>query len=138
MEVSRSPGTERGNSRQEKGQPLGMEVGLGSGHIVLDGDPAPFTERGTAVPIFAPRLLWPNGWMDRDATWYKGRPRPRQHCVKCDPNSPRKGAQHPHHFSELCSGTVAHLSNSCTAGLRIMADRQTDRQTDRETTLLRL
>jgi len=28
--------------------PFGMEVGLGSGHIVLDGDPAP-TERGTAA-----------------------------------------------------------------------------------------
>ena len=28
---------------------LGMEVGLGSGDIVLDGDPAPPTERGTAA-----------------------------------------------------------------------------------------
>jgi len=24
-------------------------------------------------------VLWPNGWMDRDATWYGGRPPPRQH-----------------------------------------------------------
>ena len=31
--------------------PFGTEVGLGPGHIVLDGDPAPPpTERGTAVP----------------------------------------------------------------------------------------
>jgi len=30
--------------------PLGMEVGLGPGDIVLDGDPAPPTERGTAAP----------------------------------------------------------------------------------------
>jgi len=22
--------------------------------------------------------LWPNGWMDQDATWYWGRPRPRR------------------------------------------------------------
>ena len=29
-----------------------MEVGLGPGDIVLDGDPAPTTERGTAPPIF--------------------------------------------------------------------------------------
>ena len=29
---------------------LGMEVGLAPGHIVLDGDPSPATERGTAVP----------------------------------------------------------------------------------------
>jgi len=27
--------------------PLGMEVGLGPGHIVLDGDPAPPLKRGT-------------------------------------------------------------------------------------------
>ena len=44
---------------------LGMEVGLGPGHIVLDGDPAPPPERGTApTPIFGACLLWPNGWMD--------------------------------------------------------------------------
>jgi len=30
--------------------PLGTEVGLGPGHIVLGGDPAPPTERGTAAP----------------------------------------------------------------------------------------
>jgi len=26
--------------------------------------------------IFGPRLLWPNGWMDQDATWYGGTRRP--------------------------------------------------------------
>jgi len=44
--------------------PLGREVDLGPGHIVLYGDPAPPpTERGTAVllPIFCPCLLWPIG-----------------------------------------------------------------------------
>jgi len=30
--------------------PLGMEVGLSSGHITLDGDPAPPHGKGTAVP----------------------------------------------------------------------------------------
>jgi len=25
-------------------------------------------------------LLWPNGWMDQDATWYRGRPQARRHC----------------------------------------------------------
>jgi len=29
---------------------LGMQVGLGPGHIVLDGDPAPHPQRGTAPP----------------------------------------------------------------------------------------
>jgi len=37
---------------------------------------------GTAAPFFGPCLLWANGWMDQDATWYGGRPRPRPHCVK--------------------------------------------------------
>jgi len=42
---------------------LGMQVGLGPGYIVLDEDPAPLPQRGTAH-IFGPYLLWPNGWMD--------------------------------------------------------------------------
>ena len=47
--------------------PLGMETGFVPGDIVLDGDPAP-PKRGT-LPILA-HMLWPNGWMDQDATWY--------------------------------------------------------------------
>jgi len=34
--------------------PLGVEVGLGPGDIVLDGDPPHPTERGTANPTFRP------------------------------------------------------------------------------------
>ena len=49
---------------------LGTEVGLGPGHIVLDGDPAaPLKGTQPVSPIFGPYLLWPNGWMDQDATW---------------------------------------------------------------------
>jgi len=33
--------------------PLGTEVVLGPADIVLDGDPAPHTERGTATPHFS-------------------------------------------------------------------------------------
>jgi len=64
--------------------PLDMEVGLRQCDIVLDGDPAsPPTERGTAAsPIFGPSLLWPNGWIDQDTTWYGGRPQLRRHCVR--------------------------------------------------------
>ena len=47
---------------------LGVEVGLGSGHIVLDGAQL-FLPKGAQPPIFGPYLLWPNGWMDQDATW---------------------------------------------------------------------
>jgi len=48
--------------------PLDMEVNLGLGDVVLDGDPAPPPKRGTAPPVFGRCLLWPNGWMDEDAT----------------------------------------------------------------------
>ena len=63
---------------------LGMQVGLGPGHIVLDGDPAPPPPKGHSSPhpIFGPYLLWPKGYMDQDATWYGGRPRPRRLCVQ--------------------------------------------------------
>ena len=44
--------------------PLGMEVGLGPGDFVLDGDPAPSPPKEHSSPILGPYLLWPNGWMD--------------------------------------------------------------------------
>jgi len=43
---------------------LGTEVGLGPGHIVLDGDP----KRGQSPRIFGPFLLWPNDWMHQHGT----------------------------------------------------------------------
>jgi len=76
--------------------PLGTEVHLGPDNIVLDGDPASLPLKGAQQPppLFGPCLLWPNGWMDQDATWYGGRPPPRRHCVTWGPSSlPRKGAQ---------------------------------------------
>ena len=72
---------------------LGTEVGLGPGDFVFGGDPA--TLRKTAHPIFGPCLLWPNGWMDEDATWYRSRPRPRPHCIRRDPSCPPKGHSTP-------------------------------------------
>jgi len=35
-------------------------------------------------------VLWPNGWMDQDATWQGGRPQPRPHCVRWGPSSPQR------------------------------------------------
>jgi len=65
---------------------LGLEVGLGLSHIVLDGNPAPSKRGGgtvyNSVQLFGPCVLWPNGWMNQDATSYGGRPRPRPHCVR--------------------------------------------------------
>jgi len=33
---------------------LGVHVGLGPGHIVLDGDPAPLAQKGAETPSFRP------------------------------------------------------------------------------------
>jgi len=64
---------------------------------VGSGDPSPFPQkRGQSPPIFGPFLLLPNGCMDQDATWYGGRPRPTQHCVRWGPSSlSSKGPQPP-------------------------------------------
>ena len=79
----------------KKGAELGMEVGLSAGDFVLDGDPAPSQKEAEPL-IFGPRVLWPYGCMDQDATWYGCRPRPRRHCVRWRPSSPSlKGAQPP-------------------------------------------
>ena len=91
---------------------LGMEIGLGPVHIVLDGDTAPLPKKmgQRPPPIFSPSLLWPNGCIDQDTTWYGGRPRPTQHCVRCGPSYPRKkGHTHPYPI-------LAHVYCSQMAG----------------------
>jgi len=87
--------------------PLSMEVGLDPGLTVLYGDPAPPQKGQSPHPILGPCLLWPNGWMDQDATWYGGRPRlshivldgnPAPHRkghLDGNPAPPQKGAQQP-------------------------------------------
>jgi len=42
-----------------------------------------------------PTLLWPNGWMDEDATWYGSRHRRRPHCIRRLSSAPRKGHSNP-------------------------------------------
>ena len=66
---------------------LGMQVGLGPGHIVLDGDQFPLRKKGAEPQIFGPFLLWPNGWMHQDPTWYGGSPQARRLCVSWEPSS---------------------------------------------------
>ena len=69
--------------------PLGTKVGLSPGDSVLDRDPAtPHKRGGAPSPIIGPFVLWPNGWMHKDATWYGGRPQPRRLCVRWGPHSP--------------------------------------------------
>jgi len=85
--------------------PLGMEVGLGPDDVLLDGDPAPPTKKGRA-PNFRPCLLWQNGWMDQDATWYESRPRLRRHCVRWGPSSSSKRAHRELSAHVYCGQTA--------------------------------
>jgi len=92
-----------------------MEVGLSPGDFVLDGDvatllPGPQKKGDTApAPIFGTCLLWPNGWMDQDATWCGGRPQPRRHCARWGASSPLPKRGHTCQF-------LAHVYCGQTAG----------------------
>ena len=61
--------------------PLGMEVGLSPRDFVLDGDPASPLQKGSETPNFRRMSIAAKRCMDQDATWYRGRPWPRRHCV---------------------------------------------------------
>ena len=84
----------------------------GPGDCVRWGPSYPRKKAHPPHPIFGPCLLWPNGWMDEDATWYGSRPRPRPHCIRRGPSSPRKGHSSPiplFSAHAYCGQTVAHL-----------------------------
>ena len=86
---------------------LGVQVGLGPGHIVLDGDPAPPPPKGHSPPIFGPYLLQPNGCMDQDVTWYGTRPRPRRLCIRWRPRSPSQKGGSPQFPAYVYCGQTA-------------------------------
>jgi len=60
---------------------LGIAAGLGPGDSVLNGNPPP-PRKGAhqPPPLSGSCLLWPDGWMNQDTTWYGGTPRPMRHC----------------------------------------------------------
>jgi len=97
--------------------PVRMMIGLGPGKIVLDVDPAPPQEAQPSPrppPNFGPCILWPNGWMAEDATWYEGMPRSRPHCDTWGPSCPSKKGHSPQFLAHVyCGQTVAHLSYCC-------------------------
>ena len=66
-------------------------IGLSPGDFMLHGDSASTPQKGggAPAPIFGPFLLWPNGWMHQDATWYGGRLQPRGLCVRWGPSPPK-------------------------------------------------
>ena len=99
---------------------LAVGVGLGPGHIVLDGDSSP--KGHSPSPIFSPCLFWLNGWMNQDTTWYGVMPRPRRHCVRWGSSCPIKGGTAPPTFwpmsivakRSLISATAELLLNYCS------------------------
>jgi len=59
-------------------------------------------------------VLWPNGWMDQDETWHRGRPRHRPYCVRWGHSSPSpKGTTHNFWpisvLAKRLDGTRCHL-----------------------------
>jgi len=110
--------------------PLSMEVGLGPGDFVFDGDPAP-PEKGHTHPTqFLAHVNcgqttgWimnftsvPSGIMIHDATWYRGKPRPRPHCIRWGPSSRKRGIAAPlfsaHVYCGHCHPFPLLLSSFC-------------------------
>ena len=90
---------------------LGMEVGLGPGDFVRWG-PSYTQHIGHTHyhTVFGPCLLWQNGWMDEDATWYGSRPRPRPQCIRRGPRYPRKGNNSPPLFGPCPLGPRSPIS----------------------------
>ena len=97
--------------------PLGMEVNLGPGDVVLDEIAAP-SSKGHSPAVFGPCLLWPNSWMDEDATWYRSRPRHRPHCVRRGSSCPLAiGAQRPPLFGPCLSWLWSPISATAELSL---------------------
>jgi len=90
---------------------LGMELGLGPGNPVLDGDPAPPKKKC---------LLWPNGWMDHSGTRHGGRPDPRRLCVRWGSKPfPQKGEPPPQFSAHFYCGQTAGCISNCVCAILI-------------------
>jgi len=90
----------------------------------------PSTQKGGTAPNFWSMFVVAKWLMDQNATWYRGRPRPRPHCVNGDPAPPKKG--HKPQFSALvyCGQMVAHLRSSDLALRAYIATTETNKHTD--------
>ena len=103
--------------------PLGTEVGFSPGDLVLDGAQLS-PEKKHTPPNFVPCLLWPNGWMDEDATWYGRRAGHRPHCIRRGPSCTRKGhISPPPLFAHVYCGhgrPSQLLLSSCYLGIYLL------------------
>jgi len=75
---------------------LGVQVGLGPGHTVLDGDPAHPPQRGTASPQFLAHICCGQmaAWIKMSLGTEVGLGL-REIVFDVNPATPRKGAQTP-------------------------------------------
>ena len=62
--------------------------------VFVFGRPLQVTVRPMLLSVCNVGVLWTNGWMDQDTTWYGGRPRSRPHCVTWASSS-REGHRPP-------------------------------------------
>ena len=85
---------------------LSTEVGLGPGHILLDGDPAPLLQRGTAPQFFAHCCCSQMaGWIKMPLVMEVGLG-PGHIVLDGDP-APSKGAQALQFSARACCGQTA-------------------------------
>ena len=84
------------------------------------GTPLPSWKRGRSPQILGPCLLWPNGSMHQDATWYGGRSQPRGLCIRWGPSSPPQKKKSAHVYYSYC-GFVRTLHNRyCFAQVQVL------------------
>ena len=94
---------------------FGKEVGLGPGHIKVNGDPAPHPKKtaGQPPPQFSAHVYCGQtaGWI-KMALGTKVGLGPGHIVLDGDPASPKMGTTSPPQFSAhvCCGHTVAHLS----------------------------
>jgi len=85
---------------------LGMEAGLGSVHIVIDGDTAPLPKTGgrTPPPQFSAHLYCgqTDGCIKMPLGTEVGIGLRKRHCVRCGPRYPQKKGTPPTQFWPMC------------------------------------
>ena len=89
---------------------LGKQVGLSHGHIVLDGNPAPPPQRGTAPPQFSAHVYCGQmaGWIKMPLGTEVGLG-PGHNVLDGDPTPPKRGDSPQFSAHVYCGQMVAHL-----------------------------
>jgi len=91
--------------------PLGMEVGLGPGDFAWMGTQLP-RKKGTTPPNFWPMPIVAKQldvWMYQDATWYRGKPRPRDVVLDGVAAPPKRGTAPQFSVHAYCGQTAGWM-----------------------------